>query len=179
MAPAAAPTPPLIDEPEPPQIDVGGAVPCGRSTSDATRSTRSGSRRSGAPAGLAESPKPSPTTPRPPEPGRKGAVGEERVAQILQERLGDSAVLLHDRKVPGTRGNIDHIAIAACSGVWIIDAKRYKGKVEKRDKGGWFSSDLRLYVGGRAYYARREDGLGKTTPYAPPLPTTGCRCTGR
>jgi hypothetical protein len=79
---------------------------------------------------------------------KEGAVGEERVAQILQERLGDTAVLLHDRKVPGTRGNIDHIAVAA-SGVWIIDAKRYKGKVEKRDKGGWFNSDLRLYVGGR------------------------------
>jgi hypothetical protein len=57
-------------------------------------------------------------------------------------------VLLHDRRVPNTRGNIDHIAIAA-SGVWIIDAKRYTGKVEKRDKGGWFNSDLRLYVGGR------------------------------
>lgn len=79
---------------------------------------------------------------------KDGAIGEERVAEILQERLGQSAVLLHDRKVPGTRGNVDHLAIAA-TGVWIIDAKRYKGKVEQRDKGGWFSSDIRLYVGGR------------------------------
>jgi hypothetical protein len=79
---------------------------------------------------------------------KEGAIGEERVAQVLTERLGDTAVLLHDRKVPRTRGNIDHIAVAS-SGVWIIDAKRYKGKVEKRDKGGWFSTDLRLYVGGR------------------------------
>ena len=79
---------------------------------------------------------------------KEGAVGEERVAQILAERLGDRGVLLHDRKVPGTKGNIDHLAIAS-TGVWIIDAKRYKGKVEKRDKGGWFSSDVRLYVGGR------------------------------
>lgn len=79
---------------------------------------------------------------------KEGAVGEERVAQILQERLGGTAVLLHDRKVPGTKGNIDHIAIGP-SGVWIIDAKRYKGKVEKRDKGTWFTSDIRLYVGGR------------------------------
>ena len=77
-----------------------------------------------------------------------GASGEERVAQVLHDRLGDSAVLLHDRKVPGTRGNIDHIAIAS-SGVWVIDAKRYKGKVEQRDVGGWFKTDLRLYVGGR------------------------------
>lgn len=77
-----------------------------------------------------------------------GAAGEERVAQVLEERLGDRAVLLHDRKVPGTRGNIDHLAIAA-SGVWVIDAKRYQGRVERRDVGGWFSTDLRLYVGGR------------------------------
>ncbi len=79
---------------------------------------------------------------------REGAAGEERVARRLAERLGDRAVLLHDRKVPGTRGNIDHLVIAS-SGVWIVDAKRYKGKVEKRDKGGWFKTDLRLYVGGR------------------------------
>ena len=77
-----------------------------------------------------------------------GASGEERVAQVLHERLGDNAVLLHDRKVPGTRGNIDHLAIAS-SGVWVIDAKRYTGKVEQRDLGGWFKTGLRLYVGGR------------------------------
>jgi hypothetical protein len=77
-----------------------------------------------------------------------GAAGEERVAQVLHEALGDRAVLLHDRRVPGTRGNIDHLAIAA-SGVWVIDAKRYTGKVEQRDVGGWFKTDLRLYVGGR------------------------------
>ena len=78
----------------------------------------------------------------------EGAKGEERVAKILHERLSDTAVLLHDRKVPRTRGNIDHLAIAA-SGVWIIDAKKYKGKVEKRDVGGFFKTDIRLYVGGR------------------------------
>jgi len=78
----------------------------------------------------------------------QGAVGEEQVAKILADHLGEDAVLLHDRKVPRTRGNIDHLAIAA-SGVWIIDAKRYRGKVERRDVGGFFRTDLRLYVGGR------------------------------
>lgn len=78
----------------------------------------------------------------------QGAAGEERVASVLEQRLGVRAVLLHDRKVPRTRGNIDHLAIAA-SGVWIIDAKRYAGKVERRDVGGLFTTDLRLYVGGR------------------------------
>jgi hypothetical protein len=79
---------------------------------------------------------------------QRGSEGERRLAEGLTRRVGDRAVLLHDRKVPKSRGNIDHIAIAA-SGIWVIDAKTYKGKVERRDKGGWFKTDLRLYVGGR------------------------------
>ena len=87
----------------------------------------------------------------------KGAHGEVRVGEILGKRLAEDAVLLHDRKVPKTRGNIDHLAIAS-SGVWIIDAKKYAGKVEKRDVGGFFKTDLRLYVGGRDR-TKSVDGL--------------------
>lgn len=36
--------------------------------------------------------------------------------------------MLHDRLVPGRRrANLDHVAVAP-SGVWVIDAKRYRGK---------------------------------------------------
>jgi hypothetical protein len=78
----------------------------------------------------------------------KGSEGEHRLARRLTNDLGDRAVLLHDRMVPGTRGNIDHLAVAA-SGIWVIDAKDYAGRVEQRDVGRWLKSDLRLYVGGR------------------------------
>jgi hypothetical protein len=88
----------------------------------------------------------------------KGSEGERRLAESLTKRVGDRAVLLHDCKVPKTRGNIDHIAIAA-SGVWVIDAKTYKGLVERRDKGGWFRTDFRLYVDGRDR-TKLADGLG-------------------
>ena len=37
-------------------------------------------------------------------------------------------MVLHDRRIRGSRANIDHIAIAP-SGVWVIDTKRYRGKV--------------------------------------------------
>jgi len=77
-----------------------------------------------------------------------GASGEMRVAKELADRLGTSAVLLSDRRVPRTKGNIDHIAVAA-SGVWVIDAKHCTGKVEQIDRGGWFRTDWRLYVDGR------------------------------
>ena len=44
--------------------------------------------------------------------------------------------------------NIDHIVIGP-NGVWVIDAKRYEGEVELRDVGGWFRTDLRLFVNNR------------------------------
>ena len=58
----------------------------------------------------------------------RGAGGEEHVAKFLAKYLTADAVALHDRAIPGSRANIDHIVVAP-SGVWVIDAKRYKGKV--------------------------------------------------
>ena len=55
-----------------------------------------------------------------------GAIGEELLAERLHD-LPDTFRVLHDRRIPRTRANIDHIAIGP-SGVWVIDAKRYKGK---------------------------------------------------
>lgn len=55
-----------------------------------------------------------------------GAIGEEILAERLKE-LPDSARVLHDRRIPGTRANIDHIAVTS-AGVWVIDAKRYRGQ---------------------------------------------------
>lgn len=78
----------------------------------------------------------------------KGAEGERRLGAGLDTLAEAGVVALHDRRIPSTRANIDHLAIAP-SGVWVIDAKRYSGQVAKRDVGGWFSTDLRLYVGRR------------------------------
>lgn len=88
----------------------------------------------------------------------RGASGERRLASHLGRTLGESAILLHDRKVPRTRGNIDHLAVAA-SGVWVIDAKNYEGRVERRDNGGWFNTEYRLFGGGRDR-TRLVEGLG-------------------
>lgn len=56
----------------------------------------------------------------------RGAIGEERMATRLKD-LPEPARVLNDRRIPGTRANIDHIVVAP-SGVWIIDAKRYTNK---------------------------------------------------
>lgn len=56
-----------------------------------------------------------------------GALGEERLGQRLNELSSDTIRVLHDRRIPGTRANIDHLAITP-SGIYVIDAKRYRGK---------------------------------------------------
>ena len=40
------------------------------------------------------------------------------------------AVVLHDRAVPGTRANIDHLVVAA-DGVWVVDTKRWAGTARR------------------------------------------------
>lgn len=58
-----------------------------------------------------------------------GARGEREVAEYLEKKLtGSACILLHDRKIPGTRANIDHLVVGP-SGVTVLDAKNYKGKV--------------------------------------------------
>jgi hypothetical protein len=54
-----------------------------------------------------------------------------------------------DRRVPGTRANIDHIAIGP-AGIFVIDAKRYSGRIELQRRGGLFSARTEhLVVAGR------------------------------
>lgn len=75
---------------------------------------------------------------------RDGAIGEEAVAAHLARTCPD-VVVLHDRRMPAGRANIDHIAVAP-SGVMVIDAKRYKGKIEVRKP---LFGDARLVIRGR------------------------------
>ncbi|MDQ6793585.1 MAG: NERD domain-containing protein [Chloroflexota bacterium] len=75
-----------------------------------------------------------------------GARGEEKLAKALEGIEG--LVALHDRRAPGTRGNIDHIVLAPV-GVFVVDAKDYQGKIEIRDRGWFLRPDRRLYVGRR------------------------------
>jgi hypothetical protein len=99
----------------------------------------------------------------------RGAEGERRLAAHLTRLLGDRAVFLHDRKVG--RANIDHMTVAP-SGVWVVDAKNYTGRVEYRNVAGWLRpADNRIFVGGRDT-TNVATGLGWEGPGGPP-------CTGR
>jgi hypothetical protein len=59
---------------------------------------------------------------------RIGAVGEQQVGRMLDSLRDQGVVAVHDRRVPGRRTNIDHIAVAS-AGVFVIDTKNVAGKV--------------------------------------------------
>ena len=73
-----------------------------------------------------------------------GAVGEEELGAHLSKTCSD-VIVLHDRRMPGGRANIDHIAVAP-SAVFVIDSKRHKGKIEVRKP---IFGDAVLVIGGR------------------------------
>jgi hypothetical protein len=64
-----------------------------------------------------------------------GARGEELLGQRLNGLAEHGVKVLHDRRIPPTKANIDHIAVGP-TGVFVIDAKRYKGQPRLRVEGG-------------------------------------------
>jgi len=81
----------------------------------------------------------------------KGAAGERELGKLLD--TFDGVWVLHDRRIPGSKANIDHLVVAS-TGVWVVDAKKYKGRIEIRHRGPLGIGGGRLYVGGRS-----RDGL--------------------
>jgi Nuclease-related domain len=117
-----------------------------------------------------------------PQPERRwahGARGEELVAEALEKRCRPEVVALHDRRLPGTRANIDHLVVAP-SGVWAVDAKRYRGKIRVAKP---LFGAAKLTVGGRDR-TKLVEGLAKqvaaveaaVAELAPGTPVHGAFC---
>ena len=70
------------------------------------------------------------------------------LSEHLHKTLHGRAVVLDDRRVPGAKAILNHIVVAP-SGVWVIEAKDLDGRVERRDIGGWFKVEERLFVSGK------------------------------
>jgi len=79
---------------------------------------------------------------------RKGSAGESKLAAYIAREVGDTVLALHDRVIPGTKGNIDHIYVAS-TGIWVVDSKSYQGRVAKREVGPLWRRDNEVFVGGR------------------------------
>lgn len=107
-----------------------------------------------------------------------GAAGEEALGAHLAKTC-PGVIVLHDRRMPGSRANIDHLAVAP-SGVFVIDAKRYKGKIEVRQP---FFGDPRLVISGRdktklveGLVRQREAARSSLAESIPEMPVHACFC---
>lgn len=90
----------------------------------------------------------------------KGAAGEAAVGESLNKFADEHGFyVLHDRAIPGTKANIDHILVSD-RGVFVIDAKNYKGLIQLRDQGSLFNPREVLYVGNRNQ-SKLVDGVKK------------------
>jgi hypothetical protein len=84
-----------------------------------------------------------------------GGRGEEVVGRSLERRTAKGpTVVLHDRRMPRGRGNIDHLAVAP-NGVFVIDAKALSGKVRIAKP---LFGEARLMIAGRNR-TKLSDGL--------------------
>lgn len=72
---------------------------------------------------------------------RIGAAGERKTGRHLAGLEEYGFVVLHDRKVPGYGGNLDHVVIGP-TGVWAVETKSLRGKVDIRGDS--------LRIGGRS-----------------------------
>jgi hypothetical protein len=59
---------------------------------------------------------------------QSGAIGEQAIGARLETLRGEGVLTVHDRRIPGSRANIDHIAVAP-SGIIVVDSKNHAGKV--------------------------------------------------
>jgi Nuclease-related domain len=60
---------------------------------------------------------------------RRGAGGERRTARLLAPLERHGWAVLHDLALPGSRANLDHLAIGP-GGVFVIDSKQYRGRLQ-------------------------------------------------
>lgn len=110
-----------------------------------------------------------------------GALGEERLGQRLNELASETVRVLHDRRIPGTRANIDHLAVTP-TGVYVIDAKRYVNKRPSlKVEGGLLRPRTeKLLIGGRDQTKLVEGVLKQValvqTVVGDHVPVTGVLC---
>lgn len=69
-----------------------------------------------------------------------GAAGEVRTAQFLEPLRSEGFRVLHDRRIPGSRANIDHIVIGP-PGIFVVETKSFGGSLKVRGN--------EVYVAGR------------------------------
>ena len=72
------------------------------------------------------------TTPNSITAWQTGAQGELRTGRLLEPLEGEGFRILHDRRIPGSRANIDHVVIGP-PGIYVVETKSLGGSLQIRD----------------------------------------------
>lgn len=109
-----------------------------------------------------------------------GAKGEEAVAASIEKCHGPLCLPLHDRGVPRSRANIDHIVVTA-NGVFVIDAKRYVDQRPTKVTVGRRSERREVLYVGRRDQTKLVEGLHRQLKLVrsivpPEVPVQGVLC---
>lgn len=94
---------------------------------------------------------------------RRGAIGEERVAALLDRSLGDGWVVVHDLTIGSQGANLDHLVIGP-AGVFALNTKHLKGNVVVYDRAILHNgTNYRFLPKARAEAQRVRDRLSAAT----------------
>lgn len=109
-----------------------------------------------------------------------GAIGEEQLGGRLNQLVSDRLRVIHDRRIPGTRTNIDHLAVTP-SGVYVIDAKKYAGRPRLKVEGGMLRPRVEKLLVGTRDCSHLVDGVLRQVEIVrgavgPPLRVHGVLC---
>jgi len=90
-----------------------------------------------------------------------GAVGEQQLGGMLAGVAGPCLRVLHDRRIPKTTANIDHLVVCS-SGVFVVDAKRYQNaRPDLRVEGGLIRPRQELLIVGGRDRTKLVEGMHK------------------
>ena len=112
-----------------------------------------------------------------------GAIGEQRLGDMLAEVAGPTLRVLHDRPVPRSKANLDHLVVCP-SGVVVVDAKRYRhARPELRVEGGLIRPRQELLIVGGRDRTSLVEGMHKQVALVrqaladdPDVPVRGVLC---
>jgi hypothetical protein len=109
-----------------------------------------------------------------------GALGEEKLGGGLNSLAGDTIRLLHDRRLPRSKANIDHLAVTP-TGVYVIDAKKYRGRPHLKSTAGSSGHAWRRLLVGSRDCTKLVDGVLKQVDVVrgilePGVPVHGVLC---
>lgn len=91
---------------------------------------------------------------------KRGAAGERRLGTLLDTLGAQGISVLHDRRIPRSRANIDHIVVTR-GGVVVVDAKHYKGRPDVERRGGLLRPRTDHLMVGRRDCSELLDGIAR------------------